>query len=98
MRKLILIFTLLFLIPIICLSNGYADNMLRCPGGIISLGDTKEDLMDKCGNPTDVEKSWLNVEYLTYDRGPNRLVKTIKIIDGIVNRIKSDGYGEKPGK
>ncbi len=89
----------LFLILIICLDNGYAANSLRCQGGfIIRLGDTKADLIKKCGNPTNSRDSWVNIEYLIYDRGPNRFVHTIKIIDGKVYRIKSGGYGGKHGK
>ena len=98
MRKLIFVLMPLFFILIISLGNAYSDNMLRCQGGIVRLGDTKADLINKCGNPTHTRKSWFNIEYFNYDRGSNRFIKTIKIIDGKVNRIKSDGYGGRYSK
>jgi hypothetical protein len=55
-------------------------------------------VLTKCGQPTNSKKSWLNIEYLIYDFGPNHFVRTIKIIDGKVNRIKSGGYGGSAGK
>ena len=93
MRRIKFVFMALFLILIICSGNGYAANSLRCQGGIISLGDTKADVTYKCGNPTNSEKSWLNIEYLIYDFGPNHFIQTIKIVDGKVNRIKGGSYG-----
>jgi hypothetical protein len=32
-------------------SCGLADSSMRCPGGIVSIGDTKLDLVAKCGEP-----------------------------------------------
>jgi hypothetical protein len=33
-------------------------NSLRCPGstGLISIGDTESEVLDKCGEPTSIEK------------------------------------------
>ena len=98
MREFKFVLIAVFLISIICLGNVYSANSFRCQRGIISLGDKKADVIDKCGNPTNSKKSWLNVEYLFYDFGSNRFVKTIKIIDGKVNRIKSGGYGGSHSK
>ena len=87
----------LFLSLIIYSGNGYAANSFRCQSGIVSLGDPKSEVITKCGRPTSLKKSWLNIEYLFYDFGPNRFVRTIKIIDGRVNRIESGGYGGNKG-
>ena len=82
----------------ISLPYGHAANSFNCQRGILTLGDSKNDMINKCGIPANSRKSWLNIEYIIYDYGPNRFIRTIKIIDGKVNRINTGGYGGIYGK
>lgn len=35
---------------------------MRCPNGIVSSGDTAQDVLDKCGPPLSVEKDSPNID------------------------------------
>jgi len=83
---------------------------LKCPGGIISLGELKAEVHMKCGEPTlwdqRVEETsittrkghyfqkTLTVDEWTYDFGTNRLVQILFFHDGKLVKIKSGGYGQ----
>jgi hypothetical protein len=48
--KIVLFF--LLLLSLILLNNSMAaDRHLRCQGRLVSIGDTKEEVLDKCDNP-----------------------------------------------
>lgn len=87
-----------------------ADDSLRCDGGVVSLGDSKLDLLGKCGEPTlrddrPVEAvaaaqrllSYV-VERWTYDFGPSRFAMTVTMRLGKVTAIERGGRGyAEPG-
>ena len=86
---------------------------LRCDGGIVSLGDSKLDLLAKCGSPALAERRPDAVgldrraglerrvvapaEAWTYDFGPSRLVAIVTIVRGRVAAVQSGGYGYVAG-
>src|SRR5512140_3555876 len=49
MRALAAAVTLATLLP--CAALASSDSSIRCPGGIVSLGDATIDLLGKCGEP-----------------------------------------------
>ena len=71
----------------------YAES-LRCHGDIISRGDTEQQLLDACGNPTSREGAdWL------YEM-PGSLPVVVTVGRGVVsfirNREESDAFTENP--
>jgi hypothetical protein len=82
---------------------------LACAGGIVSAGDSKVDLLGKCGRPAleDVrrEDSALlrsggaarrvsaPVERWTYDFGRNRFVQVVTLVAGKVTAVERGSYG-----
>lgn len=96
--------TLTALIP----AHGRADS-LSCAGGIVSLGDSKLDLLGKCGPPAlqerDVEeRSFVvkgvaghrvisPVERWTYDFGRERFIQVVMLVKGKVAGVERGGYG-----
>jgi len=71
----------------------YAES-LRCDGDIISPGDTEQQLLDACGNPTSREGAdWL------YEM-PGSLPVVVTIGRGVVtfirNRDESDAFTKHP--
>jgi hypothetical protein len=66
-------------------------SVIQCPGGIISVGDTRFEVMEKCGEPTRVEdygNIWI------YDYGPTEFVRYITFVDDEVERIQMGDYGK----
>ena len=63
---------------------------IRCRGRIVSMGDPKYVVKQKCGEPTakqEMGETWV------YDFGPQRFVYYVKFSDGVVFRILTGGYG-----
>ena len=91
-------------------TSGYA-YATRCEGGIVSVGDTKYEVLSKCGEPsfTDerqverIEKTGANelirwtvhIEEWTYDFGPRRFIRRIIFEDGRVVRVENGDYGRR---
>jgi len=85
-----------------------AQSSLQCDGGIVSVGDSKLDLLGKCGNPTLVEERlaerWggsghylaVTAEEWTYNFGPNRFLQFVTLVGGKVIRIERGGWGYTP--
>jgi hypothetical protein len=81
---------------------------IQCDGGIVSVGDSKIDLLGKCGPPALVDerpdKRWTStggralvaVEQWTYNFGPNRFLQFVTLVDGRVTRVDRGGYGYPP--
>jgi hypothetical protein len=64
---------------------------LQCDGGIISAGDTKFQVQQKCGEPTSKEgmgNVWI------YNFGSSQFVYYITFIGNQVERIQTGGYGD----
>ena len=86
---------------------------IDCPGGIVQTGDSKLDLLAKCGSPALAERRPDAVgldrraglerrvvapaEAWTYDFGPSRLVAIVTIVRGRVAAVQSGGYGYVAG-
>ena len=87
---------------------------IDCSGGIVNTGDTKVDLLAKCGEPTMSEsraaeranyavdpatgnaqgrKVTANVETWIYDRGETRFIQIVTLESGKVVSVVSGGYG-----
>lgn len=102
---------LLMLIPLtLAVSAGTArGDALDCQGGIVSEGDSRLDLLSKCGEPDAREthdeeitermpdgsrrKLYVVVETWTYDFGPSRLQRIITLKNGAIARIRTGNYG-----
>ena len=86
---------------------------LDCGGGIISEGDTRMDVLAKCGPPDSKEshdeelverlgqgerrKTFIAVEEWTYDFGPARFSRIVTLRNGKVADIRSGNYGYGKG-
>ncbi len=82
---------------------------ISCDGGIVSNGDPVVDLVMKCGQPdwkeshqeeiTDrlapdlKQRTYINVEQWTYNFGPQQLLRTVTIRNGVVTGIRTGQYG-----
>jgi hypothetical protein len=102
--RIIFIGVLLFCLPGICNSSSQT-NSFQCPNGIVSVGDTREEVADKCGKPnskiyTEVsplvgsdayrERNTHTYEtYWKYDPGPNGFVYRVEFRGGKVHRIEN---------
>jgi secreted trypsin-like serine protease len=78
---------------------------LQCPNGIVSIGDTREEVARKCGKPnskvyTEVSpfggseayrerKTYTYESNWTYDPGPNGFVYRLEFSDGKVRFIEN---------
>jgi hypothetical protein len=99
-------------------SQASADS-ISCDGGIVSNGDAVVDLLIKCGQPawkeshqeefTDrlapglKQRTYIAVEQWTYNFGPQQLLRTVTIKNGVVTRVQTGQYGpskdrEPPGR
>jgi len=95
-------------------ADARADGM-RCGSKLIRDGDTRDAVLAKCGEPTDVQRRTIlrrpyfdfegrivyygdglvevPVEIWTYNLGPYRLMRRIRLVDGLVEDIETLGYG-----
>ena len=91
--RIVLLFTLLFLLfSNETFSGDLSDeDSFKCHRGIVSLGDTKDSVLKKCGEPSFKDKFG---EKWVYDRGPSHFVYYIKFSSGAVLRISSGKHGQ----
>jgi hypothetical protein len=80
-------------------------NALICDGGIVSEGDTQDDVLKRGGPPTFVtqpDKSYTDwddsarqtaVIYWIYNLGPRKFIRTITFRGGRVSDIEEGDYG-----
>ena len=82
----------------------------RCPNGIVALGDSKFEVIAKCGEPTfedfrqfekvaqtgigEVTRWIVDIEELIYDFGPNRFIRVFVFENDILAKISQGGYGK----
>ena len=65
---------------------------LGCSDGIVNVGDSKSDVLEKCGEPTRKEGFR---EYLwIYDFGSSHLVYYLTFSRDRLERIQTGGYGK----
>lgn len=99
------------LLLILCLGFGLQHNAhaFRCSGGLITEGDSKLSLLDKCGEPnwvdrfaeqivelpdTDFEHSITRInERWIYNPGPTEFIRIITLRDGRITEIETGGRG-----
>jgi hypothetical protein len=78
-----------------------ADSSIRCAGGIVRVGDTKLDLLGKCGLPAhqDVRReergrgTVLAIEQWSYDLGPDGFIMAVTLERGRVVAIERGAHG-----
>jgi hypothetical protein len=69
---------------------------LECSGGIVNVGDSRFEVLEKCGEPTKKEGSQ---EYLwIYDFGSSRFVYYLTFTGDRLDRIQTGDYGEEEFK
>lgn len=103
-------FYLLFLIVLLTMLPVHLHAAsLDCPGGIIATGDSRLDLVMKCGEPDAKEshdeeiidrsdpgmkrKVLITVEAWTYNFGPAQFLRIVTLRNGTVSDIRTGNYG-----
>ncbi len=86
---------------------------IRCEGGIVAVGDSKLDLLGKCGHPTlreevpaaagvfgstGIRRPLVVQERWTYNFGPRSFVQHVTIEVGVVKAVERGGYGYELGQ
>jgi len=68
---------------------------LDCARGIVSVGDSRLDLVAKCGAPALFEAGdvSLAIERFTYNFGPGRFIEVVSLQGGRIFLIEQGGYG-----
>ena len=90
-------FVLLVFMLLMFVSNTYGSLDLNdtfycdCSGGTVKIGDTKDEVLNKCDEPTN--KTNRGGEKWIYDFGSSEFVRHITFIDDKVHRIQTGGYG-----
>jgi hypothetical protein len=64
---------------------------LGCSDGIVNLGDSKSDVLEKCGEPT--RKEGFQKYVWVYDFGSSNLVYYLTFSRDRLERIQTGGYG-----
>ncbi len=85
--------------------NAYGNS---CSGGIVSPGDSKPEVLMKCGEPTSKQshdeeittrtddtrrKEIVNVEEWVYNPGPTSFIRILEFRNGKLADIRTGGYG-----
>jgi hypothetical protein len=109
MKKSFLVFVGILIFGQISVAHG---DSIRCGSRVVSTGDSRIDVLSKCGPPDDseivsydttygggrVRKSEKKVEKLYYNCGDGRFIQVLTIIDGEVVKIERGAYGSGPIK
>jgi hypothetical protein len=73
---------------------------LGCSDGIVNMGDTESEVIEKCGEPTRKERSSPSDHFTlpepniwVYDFGSSSFVYYLTFTRGKVERIQTGGYG-----
>ncbi len=107
MRRVIFV-SMLFLVVFV--SSRTEAETFRCGDRVVSLGDTKADVIIKCGD-TDLKDSHeesiiksidantkqkvkVIVDEWTYNLGPESLIRILRFENGELVDIKTGGYGK----
>jgi hypothetical protein len=64
---------------------------LGCSDGIVDMGDSKSDVLEKCGEPT--RKEGFREHLWVYDFGSSHLVYYLTFSRDRLERIQTGGYG-----
>lgn len=100
------LWALCVLIAASLLSTAQASSSMRCSNRIVNEGDLAAELLAACGNPA-YRDQWFfegpggrfiaETEVWTYDFGSSQLLRLVKLRDGRIVEIETDGYGFAPG-
>ncbi len=91
----------LFLIGLLLSGSALAEGSLRCGSSVISVGDTKTEMIMKCGSPVSSDpkttvtenengtKSVVQVgEILTMDMGKDKFVALVTVENGVITHVE----------
>lgn len=91
----------LFLIGLLLSGSALAEGCLRCGSSVISVGDTKTEMIMKCGSPVSSDpkttvtenengtKSVVQVgEILTMDMGKDKFMALVTIENGVITHVE----------
>jgi len=84
---------LMLLLGTLTMHQAGADS-LRCGSKLVDVGDSVDDLLDKCGEPSAREGNRLDKIWV-YDQGPQHLKMIVRVSEGVVQEIHTE-FGEKP--
>lgn len=80
-----------------------ASGSMRCGSRIVDEGNLEAELLSACGEPSYRDRWTFNIpgqsglytdtEVWTYDFGPSKLLRLIKLSNGRIIDIETDGYG-----
>lgn len=84
-----------------------ASSSMRCGSRLVGEGDYIAELLAACGEPS-FRDEWQyparyggglvsDTEVWTYDLGPNQLLRVVRLRDGKISDIATDGYGFSTG-
>ena len=80
---------LMLLLGTLAMHQACADS-LRCGTKLVDVGDSVDELLDTCGEPSAREGNrW------TYDRGPGKLIMIVRVSEEVVQSIHTES-SEKP--
>ncbi|MBU2548023.1 MAG: DUF2845 domain-containing protein [Proteobacteria bacterium] len=80
-----------------------ADNAMSCGQKLVMVGDTKTDVLSKCGPPDyqemlgveKTEDTVVKIEQWQYDFGPRNLIRILTFKAGRLATIELGPYGRK---
>lgn len=91
----------LFLIGLLLSGSALAEGSLRCGSSVISVGDTKTEMIMKCGSPvssapkttvTENENGTKSVvqvgEILTMDMGKDKFMALVTVENGVITHVE----------
>ena len=91
----------LFLIGLLLSGSALAEGSLRCGSSVISVGDTKTEIIMKCGSPVSSDpkttvtenengtKSVVQVgEILTMDMGKDKFMALVTVENGVITHVE----------
>mgnify|MGYP000264067977 FL=1 len=91
----------LFLIGLLLSGGTLAEGSLRCGSSVISVGDTKTEMIMKCGSPVSSDpkttvtenengtKSVVQVgEILTMDMGKDKFMALVTVENGVITHVE----------
>ena len=93
--------TILCLTLAILLSLSSAAYGFRCGTNLVSVGDNKLQVLQKCGEPTYkelIKTDGFIVEKWYYDCGSLRFIQTLTFAGGFLQTIEEGDYGKGPDR
>jgi Protein of unknown function (DUF2845) len=71
---------------------------MRCGSRIIDKGTSSVEVSSFCGDPAQVDRvtgieADVQIEFWTYNFGPNLLMERVRIKNGVVTDVQDLGYG-----